>query len=229
VRFVDPDFAVIFDADGVILDSERQSFEALRVAVECVSAGRYRLTEADFPFVSGRDDDSIVVALNQIHGLGLDADEFRRVKLDCYHRILETDPVRIAPGVHRLLDELSAAAVPYAIATSAIRAKLELSLASVGLRDRFPIITSADDVRAAKPEPDLFLLTATRLGASPARTVVFEDTVNGVLAANRAGMFAVGVAGTFPRAQLAMAKQIIDSLEEVNLTVLRQWIDSRHS
>jgi len=218
-------FGVIFDADGVLFDSERQSLEALRLAVEKVSGDRVKLASLGLDFVCGRDDDSILDILNRDHGVVVPPARFRDLKLECYRQVVANDPISVASGAVELLDALEAASIPHAIATAAIRAKLDLSLAALGLAHRFPSITSVDEVRAGKPDPALFLLAANRLGQAPHRVIVFEDSVNGIMAANRAGMFSVGVVGTFSREQLSQARQVIENLRQVNVALLRQWVN----
>jgi len=224
-----PLFGAIFDADGVLFDSERQSFEALRQAMFAVSNGHIRLDPDRLDLYCGRDDDSLVRHMNITLGTSIDATHFRDFKLERFRRIIAQDPIAVAAGVVPLVDALDLARIPYAVATSAIRAKLETSLAAVGLKDRFKTVLSADDVTVSKPDPAIFLLAAKRLALEPRRIVVFEDTVNGVLAANRAGMFSVAISGTFPRDQLSGACRIIDSLREVGVPDLKRWIDHWNS
>lgn len=217
---------VIFDADGVLFDSERQSFEALRLALLAVTDGRVHPDENDFGLYCGRDDDSIVSELNTVHGFSIDPAQFREIKLQCYADVIAADPVVVADGVCALLDRLDVAGVRYAVATSAIRAKLEMSLLAVGLQDRFRIVTTADDIAAGKPDPAIFTVTAERLGLPARRLVVFEDTVNGIAAANRAGMFSVGVVGIFRREELSQACRVLDSFSQVNVLLLDEWIEA---
>jgi HAD superfamily hydrolase (TIGR01509 family) len=218
-------FGVVFDADGVLLDSERQSLEALRLAIEKVTNGKVAWTADLFDFVCGRGDDPIAVRLNQDYGLSIDLAHFRKIKLDCYRNVIAANPIRIAPGTIELLDDLAAASIPYAIATGAIRAKLDMSLKALGLTDRFFIITSADDVAVGKPDPAIFRVCAKRLGMTPNRIVVFEDSINGIVAANRAGMFSVAVVGTFSREQLSQARRVVGDLRQVTVADLHQWLD----
>jgi len=220
-------FGVIFDADGVLFDSERQSLEALRLAVEQVSHGKVAFSPDLLGFLCGRDDGSIIELLNKSHGLAVNTAQFRQFKLECYRRVVAGDPIAVAPGALDLVNSLAAASIPYAIATAAIRAKLDLSLATLDLSHRFPVITSVDDVSAGKPDPEIFLLTAKRLSLSPSRIIVFEDSINGIAAANRAGMFSVGVVGTFSRETLSQARQVIVSLRQVTVPLLHQWINGQ--
>ncbi|KPL09683.1 hypothetical protein AMJ85_06260, partial [candidate division BRC1 bacterium SM23_51] len=140
---------------------------------------------------------------------------------------IAADPIAVAPGALELLDRLDTAGIPYGIATAASRAKINLSLAAVGLSDRFSITTTADEIHAGKPEPEVFQLTAGRLDLPPGQLVVFEDSINGVEAANRAGMVSVAVIGSFSREQLSHACHVIDNLSQVTVALLRRWVEEQ--
>ncbi len=218
-------FGVIFDADGVLFDSEQQSLEALRMAIAELTNGAVSLDSLRMDFICGRDDNAIVSLLNHHYGLSLDPAHFRAHKIDCYRRAMTKDPISMASGAEALLRQLESEQIPFAIATGAIREKLDLSLSALGLVGRFPTIVTADDVSSGKPDPEIFLLAARRLGLPPRRLVVIEDTINGVIAANRAGMLSVGVVGTFTREQLAQAHHVVSGLYELNVERLANWIE----
>ncbi len=160
-------FGVIFDADGVLFDSERQSLEALRMAVAELSNGSVSLDSQGMDFICGRDDDSIVARLNSQYGLSLDPAHFRAYKLECYRRAMAANPISMASGADELLRGLESESIPFAVATGAIRAKLDLSLAALGLTGRFKTIVSVDEVSSGKPNPEIFLLAARRLRLPP--------------------------------------------------------------
>ena len=218
-------FGVIFDADGVLLNSERQSLTALRLAIQTITSGTVSLPPDSFDFFCGRDDMSILDLLPKNYGLTVDPQEFLDCKIECYRRAIARDPIALASGALELLDRLDAAGIPYAIATSAIRAKLDISLRAVGLTGRFGVIATADDVRAGKPDPAVFLVTAKRLGLHPRRLMVFEDSINGIEAANRAGMVSLGVVGSFSRDQLSQARHTVEHLGQVSVPLLHRWIE----
>ena len=219
------DLGVIFDADGVLLDSEPQSYAVLDETLATASGGRIRLSPDLAHFVSGRDDRSVVLGLNERFGTDMDPVAFTRDKDARYERIVSRSPVRVFPGVFELIDRLESRAVPHAVATSASRAKLDCSLRSAGLTGRFDAIVSADDVAAAKPDPAIFLLAAERLGLAPERIVVFEDTPNGVQAANRARMISVAIPNTFPESDLKKASMLLGSLESVTVDWLEKLVN----
>ena len=113
------------------------------------------------------------------------------------------------------VDALHAHAVPMAVATSARRADAIGLLGPLGLLDRFAVIVSAEDVTRGKPDPEVYLLAARRLGTPPASCLAFEDALVGVQAARNAGMRVVGVATAYDPSDLlaAGAEQAIMTFE----------------
>jgi HAD superfamily hydrolase (TIGR01509 family) len=180
---------VIFDCDGVLVDSERL---AIRLDVEMLGELGWTLTEADVvERFMGRSEADFVreVEAHLGHPLPAGWDESWTA---LYHETLraELEPV---DGVVEALDALT---VPTCVASSGSHEKLRLTLGITGLYDRFAgRIFSAHDVARGKPEPDLFLHAAGTLDADPARCVVVEDSRFGVRAARAAGMRVLGYAG----------------------------------
>lgn len=185
--------AVIFDNDGVLVDSE-----AISVAVEREVLARIGLDYAHEEFVTrfvGLSDDGFHAALNADcrERLGKDlpkdiGDQFNEIKWPRFEA--ELKPMK---GVAELASNLS---IPKAVASSAPDWKLTSKLRLTGLYDYFaPHIYSADLVGAGKPAPDLFLMTANEIGFAPEDCVVIEDSLNGVLAGVAAGMTVWGFAG----------------------------------
>jgi HAD superfamily hydrolase (TIGR01509 family) len=185
--------AVIFDMDGVLVDSGAHHREAwTRLLGELgltPPPGFWRRT-------IGRPS---VEAVPLLLGQPVAPAEARRLA-DRKHRYYETLAARGLPavaGAVAFVDTLRASAVPLAVATSARRSDAVELLAPLGLLDRFDAIVTAEDVNRGKPDPEVYLLAAARLGAPPDACLVFEDAVVGVQAARRAGMRVVGVATTY--------------------------------
>jgi HAD superfamily hydrolase (TIGR01509 family) len=180
---------VIFDCDGVLVDSEPI---AVRLDVHMLAEVGWPLTEAEVieRFV-GRSEGQIVAEIEVALGRPLPAgwdDPFRALYREWCEAELE--PV---DGVVAALDAIRA---PTCVASSSTHERLRFTLGLTGLLERFDgRIFSAEDVRNGKPAPDLFLHAAATLGADPARCVVIEDSRYGVEAARAAGMRAFGYAG----------------------------------
>ena len=180
---------VIFDCDGVLVDSERL---ALRISMAGLARRGWQLTEGEFleQFV-GRSEASIRPAL--VARLGEQVadqwdEEFRRQLATAIDQ--ELQPV---PGILQALQEIS---IPSCVASSSGHPHLKRVLGVAGLYDRFEgRIFSATEVAHGKPAPDLFLHAARRLGVEPSACAVVEDSGHGVAAARAAGMRAFGFAG----------------------------------
>jgi HAD superfamily hydrolase (TIGR01509 family) len=180
---------VIFDCDGVLVDSERI---AVRVDVEVFGRLGWTVTEADVieRFV-GRSDADMVAEIEAQLGRRLEPgwdDEFVPLYRDALAAELEP--------VDGIVEALDAIATPTCVASSGPHERIRYTLGLTGLIDRFDgRIFSATDVPNGKPAPDLFLHAAAALGADPARCAVIEDSRYGVEAARAAGMRAFGYAG----------------------------------
>jgi HAD superfamily hydrolase (TIGR01509 family) len=180
---------VIFDCDGVLIDSER-----IAVRIDAVVLARlgWELTEAEIVerFV-GRSEAYMVSEIERAIGRPLDVgwdDEF----VPLYREALEAE-LEPVDGIVEALDAISA---PTCVASSSSHERLRFTLGLTGLLDHFDgRIFSATDVANGKPAPDLFLHAPATLGADPARCAVVEDSVYGVEAARAAGMRAFGYAG----------------------------------
>jgi beta-phosphoglucomutase len=147
-------------------------------------------------------------------GPGADAGRIRRVgdaKEALYRRMVEEGRLAALPGAAPWVRRLHAGGWLQAIASSAPRENITVMLRALGVEDRFDAIVSAEDVAAGKPDPQVFLVAAARLGLAPARCIVVEDAAAGVEAARRAGIRCIGVSRGAPLpADLAAA-----SLEEL--------------
>jgi HAD superfamily hydrolase (TIGR01509 family) len=180
---------VIFDCDGVLVDSER-----IAVRVDAVVLGRlgWELSEAEIvERFMGRSEAYMVGEIEAALGRPLPHDwdaEFAPL----YREALEAE-LKPVDGVVEALDAI---ATPTCVASSSTHERLRFTLGLTGLLERFDgRIFSAADVANGKPAPDLFLHAAASLGADPARCAVVEDSVYGVQAARAAGMRAFGYAG----------------------------------
>ena len=183
---------IVFDCDGVLVDSERLSIRVDAVYLEQLG---WPMSQAEIieRFVGKSDADMRAVIEHHLGGpIPPDIDaEFERVYRDTFEA--ELQPV---DGIVEALDAISGAGTPICVASSGGHPKIRRSLALTGLTGYFDDrIFSASDVTRGKPAPDLFLLAAERLGAAPSRCAVVEDSVYGVDAALAAGMRAFAYAG----------------------------------
>jgi len=216
--------AVIFDFDGLVIDSETPIFD--------IWSGIYRdhggvLTLDEWRHALGTHNGFDPYAeLARQTGVTLSRAEWVARVRDEHWRRCETEPLR--PGVADRLLEAQTLGLPAAVASSSSLQWVGPWLTRHGLRDLLGAVCTRDDVARVKPAPDLFLLAAERLRVDPSLCVVFEDTPNGVAAAHAAGMWAVAVPSpltstlTFPGPHLTLT-----SLADRTLAELRQELSSR--
>ena len=210
--------AVIFDFDGLILDTEWPAFVSV---VEVFEAHGAQLPLADWQHRIGRADNAPwPLLLEEAVGRSLDHDaliEQRRVRKDAL-----TDANPVLPGVVELLDQAERLGLAAGVASSSPISWVGRHLDRLGLHQRFGAVRTSDDVARAKPWPDVFLAAAGALGVRPHRTVVFEDSHHGVVAAKEAGMFCVAVPNRITAdLDFSAADLVVDSLTEIDLTDLR--------
>ncbi|MFD7511937.1 HAD family hydrolase [Streptomyces sp. NPDC059853] len=195
---------VIFDCDGVLVDSEPL---ALRVCVELGAQLGWPLTEREIvDRFLGRSERSVTAQVAE--RLGQEA--AARWNALYRARLAEAIDTELLP-VPGVVEALDAIVLPSCIASSGSHEKMRRTLGRTGLRERFEgRIFSASEVARGKPEPDLFLHAAERLGVDPARCAVVEDSQYGVRAARAAGMRAFGYAGGLTPAEwLAGADTVV--------------------
>jgi HAD superfamily hydrolase (TIGR01509 family) len=186
-----PDHAFIFDLDGTLADTMPAHFRAWTEV-----ARRYRLSfpEPRFYSLGGVPTAKIAGMLISEAGLDLDAQavalEKERVYVDGL--LAPGAVIRAIPEVVAIAEH-SRALGPLAVASGSVRRLVDRTLAALGIADWFAAVVTAEDTPRHKPEPDVFLEAARRLGADPARCTVYEDTDIGLEAARRAGMRPVDV------------------------------------
>lgn len=213
-------WGVIFDWDGVIIDSSRQHEESWeRLARE---VGK-RLPEGHFKAGFGRKNEFIIP---NILGWGEDPHEVRQLSLrkeELYREIVRENGLEPLPGVRPWLERLAAAQAPCVIGSSTHRENIEVSLDVLGLRKFFRDIVSAEDVSHGKPDPEVFLKAAERIGMPARKCVVFEDAHVGIEAAHRAGMRVIAVATTNPIGELGKADKAVKQLDELGIGEISDW------
>jgi HAD superfamily hydrolase (TIGR01509 family) len=190
---------VIFDCDGVVVDSEGISQEVFGAFVRSFGANVDAALAAGL-FLGRRLADCLAI-VEKITGKAAPPGSLNRYLIERDRALRE----RVQPidGVREVIEALS---VPYCIASSGDHAKMRASLGATGLLPLFEgRIYSGTEVARGKPAPDVFLLAAERMGAAPARAAVIEDSVNGVLAGCAAGMTVFGFAGLVSADDLAAA------------------------
>lgn len=182
--------AVIFDMDGLILDSQRMATEAWKRTVSefgCCLTDELTLT------MIGRNVHDVDEILRSAFGSGFPLNEVRRLVAKRLSEITKDTGVPIKKGLWELLEFLDARGIAGAVATSTPRAQCIRLLQRSNLTTRFRVIVCGDEVTKGKPAPDLFLKASELLQAAPDRCVVLEDSFVGIRAASAAGMVPIMV------------------------------------
>ncbi|MFJ8750419.1 HAD family hydrolase [Streptomyces sp. NPDC102441] len=181
---------VLFDLDGTLVDSEPNYYEAGRRLL-----ARYGVRDFSWEnhtrFIGIGTRETLTV-LREEYGIEAPVDELLAGKNALYLELAGTS-TRAFPEMRALVERLHEGGVPMAVASGSSRAAIEASLSVTGLDAYLPLYVSAEEVAHGKPEPDVFLEAARRLGVAPDSCVVLEDAVPGVRAAHAAGMRCVAV------------------------------------
>lgn len=212
-----PFWAVIFDMDGVIADSEPTYLEAINVML--APTGR-RMSEQQYEEIIGSSVKTTWDTILSTFGLEGDMGEYIRRYDQTLIKLLRR-PRPPLPGVRELLAELHRLRLPAALATSSLKAWADALLEATGLEGAFDAVVWREMVDRAKPAPDLFLRAAELVEVEPARCIVLEDTAPGLEAAKVAGMLAIQVRS----ASTALPPQphadfVLDSLKDFPLELV---------
>lgn len=222
--------AIIFDFDGVIVDSENLIFQLTQ---QMAAQEGWTVTEEEyFRDYLALDDRGIIEHLYQSHGRPVDLrrrDELVRWKFDAYQKIIR-DGLPAMPGAVEFVRKVGVE-FPLAIASGSLRVEIEHLLTKLGLRERFSVLATADDCARSKPDPEVYLKALERLRALPGLSdpplearecLAIEDAPLGVVAAQRAGMKCLALAHSRPVAELRHADWAANEFTEVDLEGIRK-------
>ena len=207
--------AVLFDMDGLLVDSEPLWF-GVETDVMIRLGGTW--TEADQQELLGSSLPNAVRYFLERASAPADPAQIAEWMVDGIVAKVSERGVTIMPGAAELVAEVEAAGLPYALVTSSQRRFVDAVLARTGLR--FPVVVCANDVTHGKPDPESYLLAAGRLGAEPGRCLVLEDSITGVTAAEAAGCQVVAVP-TLRAIEPHPGRRVVGSLRDINLGWLR--------
>ncbi|HTE83321.1 MAG TPA: HAD family phosphatase [Dehalococcoidia bacterium] len=217
VRPRNPVRAVIFDMDGVLLDSEPLHHRAVNEIL--AAEGKDGLSSDEYvPYMGTTDEytwSDLIRRFQLPEPFEHYRDRYDRTVLELYRCCSEP-----APGVSTVLAEIRSRGLGLAVASSSRRAWVETCLTTLGIRDRFNIVITGDMVRLSKPNPEIYLLAARCLGVPPEACLAIEDSPKGVTAAVGAGMYTIAVASTYATEQYTSTAQMrIDSLANLDCSV----------
>ena len=227
--------ALIFDYDGVVLDSEPYHYEGferilkqfeIKIPAD-IYADRYLgLTDFD-GFRKIFEDYDRLDQLENINSLVLQ-------KTEIVQNLIKNHATAI-PGTVEMIKSAVENKIPIAICSGALRDEVKIGAETLGILDHFPIIVSAEDVQQGKPDPEGYIKTCKLLSEkvgkkiSPDRCVVCEDSPAGTAAANSAGMRVCGLATSYAKHELPLADIVVENLSEISIDQLSELINSTSS
>jgi beta-phosphoglucomutase len=215
--------AVIFDFDGVIVDTEPLHYAAFQRLLEPLGLGfswkRYLETYMGF------DDRDAFIEAFKTNGTVLSAaalQSFIDQKADLFQEIIRSG-IRAYPGVVDLIKNIRVSRTPLAICSGALLSDIEPILATLGIADCFDLIVTAEDVTRSKPDPECYRLAHARLNEfwslhlAPGQVLAIEDTPAGIAAAKGAGLQVIAVTNSYPGTHLSQADHVVEALDPVKI------------
>jgi HAD superfamily hydrolase (TIGR01509 family) len=210
--------AVIFDMDGVIIDSQAAANRAL---VEAAAKHGVRLAVSELEDLVGASEQQFWQYVKERYRLP-EAISYYAATYDENSEIAGYDETLLSPGLNELMDELRAAGIPLALATSGSRRRMNAVIEIYGLAKWLDVALCREDVAREKPAPDLFLAAASALSVSPSTCLVVEDSAPGMAAARAAGMTVLGfTAYCGPTSLRRGADAYLSSFEGLGLSELQ--------
>jgi beta-phosphoglucomutase len=218
--------AIIFDFDGVIVDSEPVHFECFRAVLS--THGVVLTSEQYYGKYLGFDDHDCFLEVMRDNGRTVTEEDIAAMtaaKTRLVKRAYQ-ERVKPLPGAAELITAANAAGLELAICSGALREEIELAADAIGIRRHIDVIVAAKDVRRGKPDPEGYLLALKHLGAGIGRPLdtrkvwVVEDSPAGIAAAKAAGCKVLGVTNSYPADALKSADKIVGSLVHIGLADL---------
>ncbi|NVN78233.1 HAD-IA family hydrolase [Enterococcus avium] len=222
--------AIIFDMDGVLVDSEYTYFQSKSQILS--EAGHEVEDSYHFQFM-GTTSDYMWEKMKQEFSLPLSVAEYIQQMTALRQAMIKRDGIRVIPHVQEFVKGLSQAGLKLAVASSSSLAEIKVNLAEIGLSEYFSEVVCTEEVEHSKPAPDVYLAAAERIGIVPENCLGIEDTKNGTGAVRNAGMVCVGFANpAFPKQDLAFADRVVSSFSELDadsLTKIYQKVRASHA
>jgi HAD superfamily hydrolase (TIGR01509 family) len=188
--------AIVFDMDGLMIDSERLYFQAER---EIGAAFGKSVGDEVLRRMMGRNPVEGMGILVGALGLSISPQDAARMRNDLMRQKMRTD-LKAMPGLDHILDAFQGR-LKLAVATGAQEEFLDIAMDRLRIRDRFDVLQASDGIVKGKPDPEIYRTTCGRLGLEPEECVVLEDSENGVRAARGAGCFVIAVPSEHTRTQ----------------------------
>lgn len=211
---------ILFDMDGVLVDSEPFIFEAtvMMFAEHNIDVKPYDA----LPFV-GTGENQYIKGIGNRNGFNVDIERDKLRTYAIYEHITR-GKLKALPGVYSIIDKCKNEGYKIAIASSADRIKIDINLREIGIDPvLFDAIISGEDVEHKKPSPDIYLLASKQIGLKSEQCIVIEDAVNGILAAKAANCKCIALSTTFPVNKLKDADCILKDLSELEIDLIKSF------
>ncbi len=211
--------AVIFDMDGVLVDSPKYNWKAMN---KLLGEEGVNVSDGEIKKYLGRSLKDQLKMLKEDYGIKEhDVNEFSkklgRIQFEIYERNIKKNSVII-----NFLEALKSEGIKFALATSSHRWRSDKILELLSIKNKFDIIITAEDTEKHKPDPEIYLKTAEKLEVDPKNCVAIEDAVNGIQSGKNAGMKVIALLTDFhTKEELKEADLVINSLNELNLDLIK--------
>lgn len=207
--------AVIFDMDGVLIDSQPIHYEADTKTLEQLGVS---ISHRDLEKYAGTSNPNRFARFKKDFGIKESIERITALQESIIFNLIAKKSLYPIKGIKELLEELKSYNLKIAVASSSSHRFIDTILVKINLKDYFSIIVSGEDSENSKPAPDIFLATANKLNVSPSDCIVIEDSMNGVLAALAAQMKCIGyINPTSGNQDLSKATIIIDDFAKLSV------------
>jgi HAD superfamily hydrolase (TIGR01509 family) len=220
--------AVIFDCDGVLVDTEPLHYQAFQEVLGPLGLG-FDYDHYLKAYIGFDDRDAFLEAFREA-GRSLDPAALAGLiqEKELALKRIASKGISSFPGVVELVRELVLHKIPLAVASGALRHEVEAFTEALELRDAFPVIVAANDVNRSKPDPETYLKALQRLKENPSLSdldpvscIAIEDTPAGIESAKAAGLYVIGVANSYPGSLLlGLANHVVESLVKLDVAKL---------
>jgi HAD superfamily hydrolase (TIGR01509 family) len=207
--------AVIFDLDGVLIDSEPLHCKADSQLLRELGID---VPENYFDRFTGWTDTAMWEAIKTDYHITKSINELMKMQIPIKLNLLRDGDFKAIPGIVELLEEIKTGHIPIAIASSSPKLFIEAVVEIIGIKEYFNILLSGEEIENSKPEPDIFLKVAELLNVNPSECLVVEDSKSGTIAAKKAGMKCIGYQNLNSGNQdLSEADIIVNDIREIDI------------
>jgi HAD superfamily hydrolase (TIGR01509 family) len=210
-------FAVIWDMDGVIVDTGRYHFRAWKDVLEPLNIS---FSWEDFRQTFGMNNYGLLTKLFGYPPTPILISQIADKKEERFRELIK-GKIKLEPGVFEWINQISRFGYLQAIASSAPQANIDQLLDELSICQYFQTVVSAEKM-PGKPDPTVFLSAAANLGVSPGNSIVIEDSVAGLSAAQKAGMKCIAITSTNPKDLLLTAEIVIENFSTINPSIVRK-------